>query len=138
MSEQQTQREQFLRAIAATRKMVAKWPAWKRNALGPVPAAPDFPTVATPEAAKRVEAGRTGKDTPKEPDAPYGQKMARVDLTDLETGLLMAPAIKGVIDDLRARVAALTKERDEARNQLRCMAVLARDMIRRVKEVCGE
>jgi hypothetical protein len=33
--------------------MVAKWPKWKREALGPVPSAPDFP------ATKRVNSTRT-------------------------------------------------------------------------------
>ena len=35
--------------------MVAKWPKWKRNALGPVPAAPKFPSVRPPDAEQEVD-----------------------------------------------------------------------------------
>lgn len=129
-------REEFLRDIAATRETIAKWPAWKRNALGPVPAAPDFPPVAAPEPARGDAEPETGKDTGEAPNAPEGQGMASGDVTDQETGMVYAPAV--AVEALQARVASLTAERDEARNQLRCLAVLARDMIRRVKEVCGE
>ena len=45
MTAKQKQRADFLKDIKATRDMVAKWPAWKRNALGPVPQAPKFPPV---------------------------------------------------------------------------------------------
>lgn len=86
-------REEFLRDIEPTREMVAKWPEWKRKALGPVPAAPNFPPVATPEAARRAVAPKAGKGTPREPDAPAGQETASVEA-------------------LQARVAALTADRD--------------------------
>ena len=79
----------------------------------------DWAPDAAPEAASGVASPEAGKDTAKAPDAPDWQEMASVEA-------------------LLAQVAALTRERDEARNQLRCLAVLARDMIRRVKEVCGE
>lgn len=102
------------------------------------PGEAEQPAEAAPEPARRAARRKAGKDTAKAPDAPEGQEMASVEVVDPETGLLMAPAIKGVIDDLRAQVAALTAERDEARRELRCLAVLARDMIRRVEEVCGE
>ena len=98
----------------------------------------DWAPEAAQEPARRVDDGKAGKDTSETPDAPAGQETASGDVTDPETGLLMAPAVKGVTDELRAQIAALTAERDEARSQLRCLAVLARDMIRRVKEVCGE
>lgn len=115
MSEQQTQREQFLRAIAATRKMVAKWPAWKRNALGPVPAAPKFPPVALHVAAGGgAEEGDEGakSDTLAAPD---GQET-------------------GSVEALQAQVAALTRERDEAGRVLRTLADTLHDLAKVIEE----
>ena len=42
---QEEKRKQFLKDMEETRRMVASWPEWKRNALGPVPRAPDFPPI---------------------------------------------------------------------------------------------
>lgn len=96
----------------------------------------DWAPEAAPETARGVAAPETGKDTSKAPDAPDGQEMASGGVLDPETGMIYAPDV--AIEALRARVEALTAERDEARTQLRCLEVLARDMIRRVEEVCGE
>lgn len=42
---QEEKRRKFLKDLEPTRKMVDSWPEWKRNALGPVPRMPDFPSV---------------------------------------------------------------------------------------------
>lgn len=70
MNNRQTQREEFLRDIAPTREMVAKWPAWKRNALGPVPSAPNFPPVTAPESARRVAERQQSKCHPTQDHQP--------------------------------------------------------------------
>lgn len=112
-------RESFLRDIAPTRDRIAQWPAWKRNALGPVPVAPSLPPMATPEPARGVASPDTGKDTDKAPDAPEGQEMAS-------------------IDDMRSRVAALTAERDDARLKLKTMMLAVVALIETAREVCDE
>ena len=77
------------------------------------------PAEATPEPARRVEAGGTGKDTPETPDAPEGLETASVEA-------------------LRAQVAALTAERDEARRKLKTMMMAAVALIETAKGLCGE
>lgn len=98
------------------------------------PGEAEQPAEAAPEPARRVARRKAGKDTPAAPDAPEGQEMASVEVVDPETGLLMAPAIKGVIDDLRAQVAALTAERDEAERVLRTLAGTLHDLARVIEE----
>ena len=94
------------------------------------------PAEATPEPARRARAPKPTQGTPKAPDAPAGQEMASGDVVDPETGMVYAPGV--AVEAMQARIASLTAELDQARRELRCLAVLARDMIRRVKEVCGE
>jgi len=79
----------------------------------------DWAPEAAPEAARRVEAGGTGKGPFETPDAPDGQEMASVEA-------------------LRAQVAALTRERDEARQRLKTMMMAAVALIETAKEVCGD
>lgn len=53
MSEtQEEKREKFLKDMESTRKMVASWPEWKRNALGQVPRMPDFPPIRKEDTMK--------------------------------------------------------------------------------------
>ena len=102
------------------------------------PGEAEQPAEAAPEPARRAARRKAGKDTAKAPDAPDGQEMASVEVVDPETGLLMAPAIKGVIDDLRAQVAALTVERDIARNHWRTVKQTIREISERLMEVTHE
>lgn len=38
-------RKEFIKSMEATRKIVASWPDWKKNALGPLPCAPKFRAI---------------------------------------------------------------------------------------------
>lgn len=77
------------------------------------------PAGATPEPARRVEAGGTGKDTPETPDAPEGLETASVEA-------------------LRAQVAALTVERDIAMDHWRTVKQTIREISERLMEVSRE
>lgn len=152
-------REEFLRDIEPTREMVAKWPAWKRNALGPVPAAPDFPPVAAPEAARDFEDGIEGL---RKLEREHGH-FAGIDATAWVRELRGEPvcgtpeAARGVeapeagkdtggtpdapegqetgsVEALQAQVAALTLERDEAGRVLRTLADTLHDLAKVIEE----
>ena len=106
------------------------------------PGEAEQPAGATPEPARRAKAPKPGKDTPRAPDAPAGQETRSSGVygptlvTDPETGLMMAPAV--ALEALRARVEALTKERDEARRKLKLMMMAAVALIETAKAVCDE
>ena len=95
-----------------------------------------------PEPARGVAAPETGKDTGEAPNAPEGQEMASgvygpVLVPDPETGLPVHPGVTEA-RELRLRVEALTRERDEARQKLKTMMLAAVALIETAKEVFGE